>query len=427
MIAEQINLTQTGIRAKAAARELVRATTEQKNRALLAIADALIANEAAILAENALDLEDGRANGLSPALLDRMSLQKRLPAIAADVRQVATLPDPVGHEFDVRTLDNGLRVSRRRTPIGVIGVIYEARPNVTVDVAALTLKSANAVIMRGGKEIMRSNIALLKVLREAMVSEGLPADAMQYIESTDRQYITELLKLHEYVDVIIPRGGAALHKLCRENSTIPVITGGIGICHVFVDETADLDAALPIIDNARTQRPSVCNSLDTVLVHAKIATQILPRIVEYLAPKGVTFRAEPRAKAILDGAALNGARETIQDAGEEDFDTEWMALILGLKVVDTLDEAMDHIQQHSMNHTDSILTRDMDNAARFLNEVDSSAVMLNASTRFNDGGQLGLGAEVAVSTQKLHARGPMALEELTTYKWVVIGNGHIRA
>jgi glutamate-5-semialdehyde dehydrogenase len=424
---EQINLTHVGTRAKAAARELVRATTEQKNRALLAIADALIANEAAILAENALDLEDGVANGLSPALLDRMSLQKRLPSIAADVRQVATLPDPVGHEFDVRTLDNGLRVSRRRTPIGVIGVIYEARPNVTVDVAALTLKSANAVIMRGGKEIMRSNMALLKVLREAMVSEGLPADAMQYIESTDRQYITELLKLHEYVDVIIPRGGAALHKLCRENSTIPVITGGIGICHVFVDETADLDAALPIIDNARTQRPSVCNSLDTVLVHAKVATQILPRIVEHLAPKGVTFRAEPRAKAILDSAALNGSRETIQDAGDEDFDTEWMALILGLKVVDSLDEAIDHIQQHSMNHTDSILTRDMDNAARFFNEVDSSAVMLNASTRFNDGGQLGLGAEVAVSTQKLHARGPMALEELTTYKWVVIGTGHIRA
>jgi glutamate-5-semialdehyde dehydrogenase len=427
MIAEQINLAEMGTRAKAAARELARATTEQKNRALLAIADALIANEAAILAENALDLEDGRTNGLSPALLDRMSLQKRLPAIAADVRQVATLPDPVGHEFDVRTLDNGLRVSRRRTPIGVIGVIYEARPNVTVDVAALTLKSANAVILRGGKEIMRSNMALLKVLREAMVSEGLPADAMQYIESTDRQYITELLKLHEYVDLIIPRGGASLHKLCRENSTIPVITGGIGICHVFIDETADLDAALPIIDNGRTQRPSVCNSLDTVLVHAKVATQILPRIVEHLAPKGVTFRAEPRAKAILDSATLNGARETIQDAGDDDFDTEWMALILGLKVVDSLDEAIDHIQQHSMSHTDSILTRDMDNAARFLNEVDSSAVMLNASTRFNDGGQLGLGAEVAVSTQKLHARGPMALEELTTYKWVVIGNGHIRA
>lgn len=425
--AEQINLTQMGERARAAARELVRATTEQKNCALLAIADALIANEASILAENARDLEDGGANGLSPALLDRMSLQKRLPAIAADVRQVATLPDPVGHEFDVRTLDNGLRISRRRTPIGVIGVIYEARPNVTVDVAALTLKSANAVIMRGGKEIMRSNMALLKVLREAMVSEGLPADAMQYIESTDRQYITELLKLHEYVDVIIPRGGAALHKLCRENSTIPVITGGIGICHVFIDESADLDAALPIIDNGRTQRPSVCNSLDTVLVHAKVATQILPRIVEYLAPKDVTFRAEPRAKAILDNATLNGARETIQDAGDDDFDTEWMALILGLKVVDNLEEAIDHIQQHSMNHTDSILTRDMDNAARFLNEVDSSAVMLNASTRFNDGGQLGLGAEVAVSTQKLHARGPMALEELTTYKWVVIGNGHIRA
>ncbi len=428
MINEQtaINLTHMGTLAKAAARELARATTEQKNRALLAIADALLANEDAILAENALDLEDGRANGLSPALLDRMSLQKRLPSIAADVRSVAALPDPVGHEFDVRTLDNGLRVSRRRTPIGVIGVIYEARPNVTVDVAALTLKSSNAVILRGGKEIRRSNVALLHVLRNAMNSEGLPADAMQYIDSTDRQYITELLRLHEYVDLIIPRGGAALHKLCRENSTIPVITGGIGICHAFVDESADLDKALPIIDNGRTQRPSVCNSLDTVLVHQNVAAQFLPRIVEHLAPKGVTFRAEPRAKALLDSAALNGVRETIQDAGPEDFDTEWMALILGLKVVDNLDEAIDHIQQHSMNHSDSILTRDTANAERFLNEVDSSAVMLNASTRFNDGGQLGLGAEVAVSTQKLHARGPMALEELTTYKWVVIGDGHVR-
>jgi glutamate-5-semialdehyde dehydrogenase len=426
MISEKLNLAEMGTRAKAAARELARATSEQKNRALLAIADALLDHEAAILAENALDLEDGRANGLSPALLDRMSLQKRLPSIAADVRQVAALPDPVGHEFDTRTLDNGLRISRRRTPIGVIGVIYEARPNVTVDVGALTLKSSNAVILRGGKEIMRSNMALLSVLREAMVSAGLPADAMQYIESTDRQYITELLKLHEYVDLIIPRGGAALHKLCRENSTIPVITGGIGICHVFVDESADLDKALPIIDNARTQRPSVCNSLDTLLVHQSIAASFLPRVVAHLAPKGVTFRAEPRAKALLDAVKLNGLRETIQEAGAEDFDTEWMALILGLKVVDSLDEALDHIQQHSMNHTDSILTRDMHNAARFLNEVDSSAVMLNASTRFNDGGQLGLGAEVAVSTQKLHARGPMALEELTTYKWVVIGDGHVR-
>ncbi|MFN8372194.1 MAG: glutamate-5-semialdehyde dehydrogenase [Anaerolineae bacterium] len=424
---EQINLTDMGARAKAAARELARATTEQKNHALLAIADALIAHEADILAENALDLEDGRASGLSPALLDRMSLHQRLPSIAADVRSVAALPDPVGHEFDARTLDNGLRISRRRTPIGVIGVIYEARPNVTVDVAALTLKSSNAVLMRGGKEIMRSNMALLKVLRAAMASAGLPGDAMQYIESTDRQYITELLKLHDYVDLIIPRGGASLHKLCRENSTIPVITGGIGICHVFIDESADLDKALPIIDNGRTQRPSVCNSLDTVLVHHRVAAHILPRIVQHLAPKGVTFRAEPRAKAILDAVTLNGVRETIQDAGPDDFDTEWMALILGLKVVDSLDEAIDHIQQHSMNHSDSILTQNMDNAARFINEVDSSAVMLNASTRFNDGGQLGLGAEVAVSTQKLHARGPMALEELTTYKWVVVGDGHIRA
>ncbi|NWF69641.1 MAG: glutamate-5-semialdehyde dehydrogenase [Chloroflexi bacterium] len=413
-----------GARAKAAARALLRANSEQKNRALLAMADALLAHEAEILAENAIDLDEGRASGLNPALLDRMSLQKRLPAIAADVRSVAALPDPVGQEFDARTLDNGLRISRRRTPIGVVGVIYEARPNVTVDVAALTLKSGNAVILRGGKEIKRSNLALLRALRAASAAAGLPADAIQYIESTDRQYIHEMLKLHQYIDVIIPRGGSALHKLCRENSTIPVITGGIGICHIFVDATADLDKALPIIHNAKTQRPSVCNTLDTLLVHASVAGEFLPRVVAHLAPAGVSFRAEPRALQILRDHSAAGE---VRPAGADDFDTEWMALILGLKVVDTLDEAIDHIQAHSMNHTDSILTRDADHAARFLNEVDSSAVMLNASTRFNDGGQLGLGAEVAVSTQKLHARGPMALEELTTYKWIVIGDGHTRA
>ena len=419
-ITTTIDLADMGKRAKAAAIELTRATTEQKNAALLAMADALEANSATIVAENTLDLEDGRANGLSEALLDRMSLQKRLPAIAADVRTVAELPDPVGHEYDVRTLDNGLRVSRRRTPLGVIGVIYEARPNVTVDVAALTLKSSNAVILRGGKEIKRSNMALVGVLREAIIGAGLPADAMQYIESTDRQYINDMLRLHEYIDMIIPRGGNALHKLCRENSTIPVITGGIGICHAFVDESADFDKALAIIHNGRTQRPSVCNSLDTVLVHEKVAADFLPRVVEHLAKSGVSFRAEPRAKAILAGD------ERVLPAGPEDFDTEWMSLVLGLKVVDGLDEAIEHIQAHSMNHSDAILSQNTDHIARFLNEVDSSAVMVNASTRFNDGGALGLGAEVAVSTQKLHARGPMALEELTTYKWVVVGDGHVR-
>lgn len=416
-----VDLTQMGEQARTAARLLAKATTEQKNAALAAMADALMANSDAILDANRLDLEDGRANGLTDALLDRLDLQKRLVGIANDVRSVAGLPDPVGHEYDQRTLENGLKVSRRRTPIGVLGVIYEARPNVTVDIVSLAVKTGNATILRGGKETLRTNLELVRVLRESLSASGLPEDAVQYIASTDRAYIGRMLKLHQYIDMIIPRGGAALHDYCRENSTIPVIIGGIGICHLYVDVSAKQDEALEVIANAKTHRPSVCNSLDTVLVNEAVAAEILPRVVQRLGSMGVSFRAEPQAQGIV------GAMPNVYQAGEEDFDTEWMSLVLGLKVVRDLDEAIEHINAHSMGHSDGILTQDMDNAARFLNEVDSSAVFLNASTRFNDGGALGLGAEVAVSTQKLHARGPMALEELTTYKWVVIGEGHIRS
>jgi glutamate-5-semialdehyde dehydrogenase len=418
-----INLTDIGQRARAASHGLARATTEQKNRALLAIADALEASAADILAANRLDIEDARAGGVDAVWIkDRMDLERRMSGMVADVRKVADLPDPVGREFDARTLDNGLKVSRRRTPLGVLGVIYESRPNVTVDVAALALKSGNAAILRGGKEVMRSNLALVKVARAALEASGLPADAVQYIESTDRQYVTEMLKLRQYIDMIIPRGGNALHDYCRENSAIPVITGGIGICHLYVDETAELDDALAIIHNAKTQRPAVCNSLDTLLVNQRIAADFLPRVIEYLGKDAVSFRAEPRALEAINVADDN----SVQSAGPDDFDTEWMALILGLKVVDSLDEAIEHIRQHSTQHSDGILTQNLDDANRFLNEVDSSAVFVNASTRFNDGSAIGLGAEIAVSTQKLHARGPMALEELTTYKWIVIGEGHVR-
>ena len=415
-----VNLVEMGQRARAAARRLAQTPTEHKNAALLTMAAALEAQADEILEANRLDLEDGRANGLTPALLDRLDLQRRLSGIAADVRQVANLPDPVGQVFDAKVLDNGLRVSKRRTPIGVLGVIYEARPNVTVDVAALALKSGNAVILRGGSETYSSNLALVRVLRGAMVAHGFPEDAFQYIESPDRQYVGEMLRLHAYIDMIIPRGGSALHTFCRENSSIPVITGGIGICHLYVDETADLDAALRVIHNAKTQRPSVCNALDTLLVNQQVATTFLPRVVEYLGAAGVSFRAEPRALALLAGAAA------VQPAGPEDFDTEWMSLVLGLKVVDSLDEAIAHIQQHSTQHSDGILTQNPAAADRFLDEVDSAAVYVNASTRFTDGSALGLGAEIAISTQRLHARGPMALEELTTYKWVIIGEGHVR-
>ncbi|MCL4248252.1 MAG: glutamate-5-semialdehyde dehydrogenase [Anaerolineae bacterium] len=417
-----VDLQALGRRAKIAAPKLARLNTQQRNEALLAIADALEAHTDEILAANAKDVEAARAKGLTDALVDRLNLQGRLTGIVADVRKIVALPDPVGCEYDQRVLENGLRIARRTTPIGVIGVIYEARPNVTVDVVTLCIKSGNAVLLRGGSETIESNTALVRVMKAALAQTAVPTDGIQLIESTDRDLILAMLHMYEYIDMIIPRGGAALHKLCRENSMIPVITGGIGVCHIYVDETADQERALEIIYNAKTSRPSVCNSLDTVLVNEKIAAEFLPRVVDFLSAGGVTFRAEPRALAALNGITQKG----VQAARPEDFDTEWMSLVLGLKVVDTLDEAIEHINTHSQNHSDSILTHNMADAERFLNEVDSSAVFVNASTRFNDGAQFGLGAEIAVSTQKLHARGPMGLEELTTYKWVVIGDGQIR-
>lgn len=424
MITQAVDLTTMAQAAKTAGFVLAQAPTDQKNAALLAIAGALLEREAEIIAANEGDLQAGRDAGLTPALLDRMRLSGRIAGIAADVRKVAELPDPVGKSFDERTLENGLRISRRRTPIGVLGVIYEARPNVTVDVVALALKSGNAAVLRGGKEILNSNRAIIDVIRDALTGAGLdaviPPDAIQFIDSTDRRYVDEMLKLHQYIDMIIPRGGNSLHQHCRENSTIPVITGGIGVCHVYVDDSAKLNDALNIIYNAKTQRPSVCNSLDTVLVHQAVAADLLPRVVERLGAADVIFKAEPRAHALLD------SDPRVEAAGDDDFDTEWLALILGLKVVDGLDDALDHIRQHSTQHSDAIITETPAHIERFVNEVDSSAVFVNASTRFNDGGQLGLGAEIAVSTQKLHARGPMALEELTTYKWVVVGDGHVR-
>jgi glutamate-5-semialdehyde dehydrogenase len=417
-----LNLEEMGQRAKAASVKLAQATTDQKNAALIAIADALEANRERIVTVNAQDLDDARAAGVDPIYIrDRLDLEKRMDGIIADVRKVAELADPVGVAFDEQTLENGLKVSKRRTPLGVLGVIYEARPQVTVDVAALCLKSGNAVILRGGSEVLRSNMLLVEILSEALQSAGLPADAFQYINSTDRKYVGELLRLQAYVDMIIPRGGNALHQFCRENSTIPVITGGIGVCHLYVDASAKLDEALNIIHNAKTQRPAVCNALETLLVSEEVAAEFLPQVVAHLAKDDVVFKAETRAYALLEG------NERVSPAGPDDFDTEWYALILSLKVVDGLEEAIEHIRQHSTFHSDGILTQDWDAANRFLDEVDSAAVYVNASTRFTDGSALGLGAEIAISTQKLHARGPMALTELTTYKWIIIGDGHIRA
>lgn len=401
-----------GKAAKDAAFELATASTAQKNQALAIIADELEANSAAILAANAKDIELGREAGLTDALLDRLLLnEERLTAIANDVRNVISLNDPVGSEIDSKVLENGMSLSRRRVPLGVVGVIYEARPNVTIDIAALCLKTGNASILRGGKETFFSNMELVKVIQSALAKANLPAASVQYIEKPDRELVSQLLQLDDYVDMIIPRGGAGLHKMCKENSTIPVIIGGFGISHIFVDESADLEKSLNVVENSKVQRPSACNSLDTLLVHEKIAAQFLPMIVERMNDK-VTFVTEPKAKALMAQATQ------IRDAVEGDFDTEWLSYTLSVKVVSDVKDAIDHMRVHNASHSDAIMTNSLENSELFINSVGSAAVYVNASTRFTDGAQFSLGAEVAVSTQKLHARGPMGLEELTSYKWV---------
>jgi glutamate-5-semialdehyde dehydrogenase len=417
------NLEEIGKNVRAAARVLARISTMEKNQALIKLADTLWQNHTEILTANAIDLENGRSAGLSAAMLDRLMLnESRLQGIANDLRTLVDLPDPVGEIFDEAVLENGLSVRRLRVPLGVLAVIYESRPNVTIDVVGLAIKSGNGVILRGGSESIHSNRALVKAVREAFHGTALPPDSVQFIDDTDRALVLQLMKMYDVIDMLIPRGGASLHKFCRENSLVPVITGGIGICHLFVDESADLEAALPVIRNAKIQRPTVCNALDTVLVHRNVAPRFIPMLVDYLATDGVTFRADSAAMHLIAGKT----GEIVQPAGPADFDTEWLSLVLGIRVVDGLDQAVEHIAAHSTAHSDGILTRSDENANRFIAEVDSAAVYVNASTRFTDGAQLGLGAEIAVSTQRLHARGPMGLRELTTYKWVIQGNYQVR-
>ena len=412
-------LREMGQKARQAARVIGFAATEVKNQTLLQLASLLEESRQAITAANQIDIDAACATGMSAALIDRLTLtHARLDGLSHDLRALARLSDPIGEHFDATTLPNGMKLSRRRVPLGVLGVVYESRPNVTIDIAGLSIKTGNAVILRGGKETIHSNRALVELIWKALQKNSLPVEAVQFIDNPDRNLVLELLKLHDCVDVIIPRGGESLHHFCRENSSIPVITGGVGICHIFVDQSADIEKSLPVIYNAKTQRPSVCNALDTVLVHRAAAARVLPRIVEFLAPAGVTFRADNSALGYLKGAPEN----IVSRAGADDFDTEWMSLVLGLKVVDGIDEAIEHTNAHSLGHSDSILTEDAANAARWINEVDSAAVYVNASTRFTDGSQFGLGAEVAISTQRIHARGPMGLRELTTYKWIGEGD-----
>ncbi len=429
-----VSMTDIGQRAKTASKQLARATTAHKNAALMTMADDLTRCEDEILRANAIDVENAKVRNVEAYFVDRLTLNpQRLQVIATDVRNVAALPDPVGEQFDAAVLPNGLRLHKRRIPLGVLGVIYESRPNVTIDIASLALKSSNAVILRGGSDTLTSNKALLNVVHAAMKTHGLPIDAVQLVEDPDRARILDLLKLNGHVDLIIPRGGATLHKLCRDNSTIPVITGGMGINHIYVDETADQVKAVEIIFNAKTSKPSVCNALGTALVHRDIAAEFLPKMAARLAEQQVELRCDERALAILQrsgGAEEQGNSSApslfCSPAQPEDWDVEWLALILGVKVVDSLDEALDFIHAHSLEHSDSICSQNPEAIERFLNEVDSSAVFVNASTRFNDGGQFGLGAEVAVSTQRIHARGPMGLRELTSYKWVCEGDGQVR-
>jgi len=411
-------LQQLGQNAKQASYALANLTASQKADLLEAIADALTANSAAILAANAKDVAAAKNDGLTEAMIDRLLLDDaRLAGIIGDISDVIRLADPVGEEFGSKLLDNGLRLTRRRVPLGVIGVIYEARPNVTVDIAVLALKTGNAVILRGGKETLESNKLISEVIRGAIVAQGLPIDAVQFIDSSDRALVTGLLKLDQYVDMIVPRGGQALQRLCAEQATIPVILGGIGICHLYVDKNADLERALGVIANAKVQRPTVCNALDTLLVDERVASRFVPQIAEYLHRLGVRFSVCDTSFSLLDSLGFD-----VTLAKSEDFGIEWLSLTLGIKVVGDIDAAVSHIRQYSSGHSEAILTDDIHAAAHFMNEVNSAAVYVNASTRFTDGGQFGLGAEVAVSTQKLHARGPMGLEALTTYKWLAWGD-----
>ncbi|MFH0942457.1 MAG: glutamate-5-semialdehyde dehydrogenase [Chloroflexota bacterium] len=418
-----MELEAIGRAAKAAARRLAYLPTGIKNQALHNLSQDLRERTGEILKANELDYRAGEAQGLSEALLDRLLLsEERLKAIAEDVLAVAALPDPVGEMFDMRTLANGLQIGRKRVPLGVIGAIYESRPNVTVDISALCLKSGNAAILRGGKEAVNSNTILARLVQRAAERAGVPHGAVQFIENTDRALVDEMLKMRGYIDLLIPRGGAGLIKFVAENAAMAVVTGGIGVCHCYVDRTADLAKAVAIADNAKVQRPTVCNALDCLLVNAGVAADYLPRIAAAWAKAGVEMHCDRRAMAILKG----NASLKLKAATEQDWGKEFLSLVAAVKVVDSLDEALAHIEGYGSGHSEAIITEDYSAAMRFLNEVDAACVYCNASTRFTDGGQFGLGAEVGISTQKMHARGPLGLKELTSYKWLIFGSGQVR-
>ncbi|CCQ84164.1 Gamma-glutamyl phosphate reductase [Pseudomonas aeruginosa 18A] len=398
---------------------LARAATAQKNRALLAAADALDAARAELSHANEQDLAAGRANGLEPAMLDRLALTPaRIDDMIEGLRQVATLPDPIGEIRDMRYVPSGIQIGKMRVPLGVVGIIYESRPNVTIDAASLCLKSGNATILRGGSEAIHSNQAIARCIQQGLAEAGLPAAAVQVVETTDRAAVGALISMPEYVDVIVPRGGKGLIERISREAKVPVIKHLDGICHVYIDVAADLDKAIRVADNAKTQRYAPCNTMETLLVHAGIAERVLPPLATIYREKGVELRGDAATRALLGADVL--------EATEEDWRTEYNAPILSIRIVDGLDAAIEHINTYGSQHTDAIITENFSDARRFLAEVDSASVMVNASTRFADGFEYGLGAEIGISTDKLHARGPVGLEGLTSEKYVVFGDGHVR-
>ena len=422
MTAVASEIEQKAQAAKRAARRLATTSTTVKNAALNGLATALATHESEILAANARDIERGRGDGLTPAVLDRLTLTpERLAAIANDVRGVAALPDPVGESIEMRTLPNGMMVGKMRVPFGVIGAIYENRPNVTVDIASLCLKAGSATILRGGKEALQSNIVLGRVINGALAEAGVPDGAVQIIESSDRAIVAEMLTMKDYIDLVVPRGGEELIRFVEKNATMPVLIGGIGVCHTYVDADADLAKARDIVVNAKTRRYSICNALDTIIVHADVAARFLPDVARAMAEKGVELRCDDRAYAVLDGT-YGSVR-----AGAEDFGKEFLALVASVAVVDSYDDAVDFIYRYSSGHSDAIVTENYSTAMRFLREVDTAVCYVNASTQFTDGAQFGMGAEIIDATQKFHARGPVGLREICTYKWIVFGDGQIRA
>jgi glutamate-5-semialdehyde dehydrogenase len=411
--------------ARAAGKTLAAASTDQKNEFLMALASALEARTEEIVAANELDVAAAKSNGLGDHIVDRLKLDAdRISKIAADVRHVVSLDDPVREQIESFARPNGLEIERVRVPLGLIGVIYESRPNVTVDIAALCLKAGNTVVLRGGREAINSNKILAGIARDALESAGFPADAIQFIGSTDRAIVDEMLKARGLIDLLIPRGGEALINRVREDARVPAITGGIGVCHTYVDSAADMEKAVAIVVNAKTQRPSVCNALDTLLVHERVAPTFLPPIAQQLADRGVELRCDGRSLSILEPTV--GA-DHLKPVGDEDYGQEFLALVASVRVVDSMDDAIEHIDEFGSGHSEAIVTENKETSERFLSTVDAAAVFSNASTYFHDGGEFGLGAEVAVSTDRLHARGPLGLREITTYKWVVRGDGQVRS